>query len=408
MQISKRVQETVLNSGKNSMFVYDLQVMNSKMDLLSCLSEQVHTYYAMKANPNHSVIKNALEHPNITWIEVASLGEMEKVLNAWWTLEKVIYTWPSKTEQELEFWVKNNIHYLNVESWKELLLVDELAKKYNKKQKVLIRLNTKHKFEEWEAWVTLWSGDTQFGFPQVGIENMFPFFSKLKNIEIDGFHMYPASWVISAEALLKSVESAFKFMNDIEEKTWIKFKTIDFWWGFGVDYEGNKEFDIEKYANWLKELIKKYNMEEKELILELWRYIAADMWYFVTKVNDIKTLQSWAKAVLCYAWTNAHKRPQVLKVDYKLWVIKNPNPWTEDLYKKANELWLSIDKVSKNDTFNVYGPFCTSVDKIAEWKTGYDIEIGDYIVQLQAGAYWKTMSPKDFLSHPEVPEIIIK
>ena len=410
--ITEKIKNCILeNQEKHAFFVYDTAIMNAQMDSLSCLSENIKTYYAMKANPNQKIIETALKHPNITWIEIASKWEAEKVLNAkvWidpeLNLQNVIYTWPSKSEEELEFVMKHNIKYLNVESWKECVLINELAKKMWKKQKILIRLNTKHKFDENEAGVVLWSGDTQFGFPQDEIERYLPYIEKLENIEIYWFHMYPATGVMKAKTLLKSVEASFEFVKNIEEKTWIKVHTLDFGGGFGIDYSWNEVFDIEEYAKWMKKLIEKYNMQNKELILELGRYIAADMWFFVTKVNDIKTLKSGTKAVLTLAWTNAHKRPQVLNVDYKLDVVKTNQ--MKELYKIAEKYGLKIEKVEKTDKFNVYGPFCTSVDKIATWKTWFDIELGDFIVQLQAWAYGKTMSPQEFLSHPEVEEIVI-
>ncbi len=58
--------------------------------------------------------------------------------------------------------------------------------------------------------------------------------------------------------------------------------------------------------------------------------------------------------------------------------------------------------------FNVYGPFCTSVDKFAWDKSGKQIRVSDYIVQPKTGAYRRSMSPKGFLSHPQVPEIFLK
>jgi diaminopimelate decarboxylase len=43
-------------------------------------------------------------------------------------------------------------------------------------------------------------------------------------------------------------------------------------------------------------------------------------------------------------------------------VVKNPD---SELYEQAQELGINLEKVEEKDTFNVYGPFCTSVDKIA-------------------------------------------
>lgn len=430
----KHIERVIkLNKDKEAFYIYDLEVMKYKMNLLSILPDNVDTYYAMKVNPNFHIVKEALNHENIAWIEVASKWEIDIVLSAsedifldkiskWWknipneeelynyhstNLWRVIYTWPSKKQSELEFSVNNNIKYLNIESWKEAIVVNLEAEKKWKTQSVLMRLNTKHKFEKWEAWVTLWSWDTQFGFPQDEAIDYLYDLEKLENISVDGFHMYPATWILNAEVLLRSVDETFNFIKSIEDKTWKKFKTIDFGWWFWIDYGWFNEFDLEKYSSGLKKLIDKYNMNDKTLILELWRYLWADMWYFVTKVNDIKTLWSWAKWVLCNAWTNAHKRPQILNVDYHLDVIDIIDENINSIKQIAKKIWRPIENIELLDNFNSYWPFCTSVDKIAWNKKWLKVWLWDFLVIPQAWAYWKTMSPQWFLSHPEIEEIII-
>lgn len=438
-QTPDHIKEVInFNKDKESFYIYDLEMMKYKMDTLKVLDDNVDTYYAMKVNPHLSVVKEALKHKNITWIEVASKWEIDIVreaqqmlflekqadlamqnndrnfensedsyLNNSNDLSKVIYTWPSKKPEEIEISVQSNIKYLNVESWTEAIRVDMEAKKKWVVQPILMRLNTKHKFDEWETWVTLWSWDTQFGFPQDETVKFLKDLDKLENIRVEGFHMYPATGIMEASVLLRSVDETFRFVREVQNKTKKEFKTIDFGWGFWVDYGWFKEFNIEEYAEGLSDLIKKYDMKDKTLILELGRYLWADMGYFVTKINDIKTLKSWAKWVLCNAWTNALKRPQVLNVNYHMDIVHVVDEMTNKILEISKELWRPIDVLIKKDIFNVYGPFCTSVDKILWDKTWFDANVWDYVVVPQAWAYGKTMSPQEFLSHPEIEEIII-
>ena len=311
---------------------------------------------------------------------------------------KFIYTGPSKTLSELEYSIQNEIRYVNAESWLELLRINEIAKKYDVLQGVLLRLNTKHEFNG-NSKATFGGKDTQFGIPQQSAEEYVKKIKNLENIKLDGVHMYPASGILDYNALLSSVEEAFKFTNGLKEKIGFNSEVIDFGGGFGIDYTGDKVFDIESYAKGLESLIKQYNMEETNLYLELGRYLGADMGYFVTQVNDIKTMESGKKAVLCYAGTNAHKRAQLFPNDkYKTTVIsQNREPFSGE-----------IEYVKAEDTFDVFGPLCTPVDAIAKDRTGLEIRVGDYIVQTQVGAYGRTMSPQEFLSHAIVPEIILR
>lgn len=399
MVLEEHIKKVIYqNSNLASFYIYDLNKFKKQINKLSNLPFQIKIYYAMKANPHSSILDFALKNNNLDGIEVASKGEIKEVLKFEKNLNKIIYTGPSKTPEELEFSIKNNIKYLNIESLLEAQRINFFAKKHNKIQPILIRLNTKHEFPPNESGVILGSGDTQFGFPENQIKNYLEKIEKLENIKINGFHIYPATGVLNAKTLLKSVESSFKFIKQIEKTKKTKYKTIDFGGGFGIDYQGNKEFDINLYGEGIEKLINKYKINDKELLLELGRYLTADMGYFVTRVNDIKILESGNKAVLCTSGTNFHKRPQVLGIDYKLEVV---NMDKEPFYPH-------LENVKKTDKFNVYGPLCTSIDKLAINKSGKEIKVNDYIVQLQAGAYGKTMSPQAFLSHQEIPEIILK
>jgi len=401
------------NSWEESMYIYDLAVMRYKMDLLACLPDNVETFYAMKVNPHVDVVGEALKHENIFWIEVASKWEMDKVIESGQSdVSKVIYTGPSKKPEELSFSVENNIRYLNVESIVEAARIDIEAKKRWVIQPILLRLNTKHGFKPGEAWVILWSWATQFGVPQASVVDDLDILSKLENIKIEGFHMYPATGVMKADVLLWSVEASFKFLKELEDKTGISYNTLDFGWGFGINYWGDEVFDIERYAQWLEILIEKYNMSDKTLILELWRFLWADMWYFVAKINDIKKIgenEQWQEVtwILCNAGTNAHKRPQVLGVDYHVDIVNIVDDSKAELDEVLQKLWIADHTFSQEDILNVYGPFCTSVDYIAKNKTGLSGKIWDYVVMPQSWAYWLSMSPQDFLSHPRVREHII-
>ncbi len=409
MKIPERIIDTInQNKDQSAFYIYDMQRFREQMNQLEVLPNQVKTFYAMKVNPNYGVVREALHHPKIEGVEVASLGELTIAAKAQETPfanhKRFIYTGPSKSEEELKYSIENRVRYLNAESWLELLRLNKIASRRGidrrnpDKQGVLLRLNTKHEFDG-NSRATFGGKDTQFGIPQQSAEEYIEKIKSFESIRLDGVHMYPASGILDYNALLSSVESAFNFTKELEEKTGFKSKVIDFGGGFGIDYTGDKTFDIESYAKGLEKLITQYGMEETNLYLELGRYLAADMGYFVTEVNDIKTMESGKKAVLCHAGTNAHKRAQLFPNDkYKTTVIpQNREPFSGQ-----------IEYVRAEDTFDVFGPLCTPVDAIAKDRTGLEIRVGDYIVQTQVGAYGRTMSPQEFLSHAKVPEIILK
>jgi len=56
---------------------------------------------------------------------------------------------------------------------------------------------------------------------------------------------------------------------------------------------------------------------------------------------------------------------------------------------------------------NIVGPLCTPLDILADKVMLPKANLGDYVVVFQSGAYGATASPKDFLSQPQVSELLI-
>jgi diaminopimelate decarboxylase len=56
---------------------------------------------------------------------------------------------------------------------------------------------------------------------------------------------------------------------------------------------------------------------------------------------------------------------------------------------------------------SVVGPLCTPLDLLADQMALPDAEAGDLVVVFQSGAYGRSASPQDFLSHPEAVEVLV-
>lgn len=61
----------------------------------------------------------------------------------------------------------------------------------------------------------------------------------------------------------------------------------------------------------------------------------------------------------------------------------------------------------ERETASVVGPLCTPLDLLADKMELAPAQVGDLIVVLQSGAYGRTASPIDFLSHAPPEEILL-
>ena len=59
------------------------------------------------------------------------------------------------------------------------------------------------------------------------------------------------------------------------------------------------------------------------------------------------------------------------------------------------------------DTVSVVGPLCTPLDLLADRMALPEAQPGDLVAVFQSGAYGASASPRAFLSHPEVVEVLV-
>jgi acyl-coenzyme A synthetase/AMP-(fatty) acid ligase len=76
-------------------------------------------------------------------------------------------------------------------------------------------------------------------------------------------------------------------------------------------------------------------------------------------------------------------------------------------YPLVNETAVIAIASVKLEQVNIVGPLCTPLDILADKMILPKVSLGDYVVIFQSGAYGASASPKDFLSQPQVSEILL-
>ncbi len=395
--LSEHIISQIKQVNKDTFYLYDFKKLRNHLDKLSCLPSNVKAFFAIKANPNNEVIGEILSHKNVYGAEIASQGEGEKILNVEKDLSKTIFTGPAKTPEEIEFAINNKIKTLNVESLTEAHRINNFCESIGKKQDILLRINVNQELHG-SGKMSYIKDPSPFGIPEEAIDAALKEISKLKNINLLGFHTYPATGVLDYAELIKSVEYTFDLCSRLEKLHKKSFEILDFGGGFGIDYSGDHIFEIENYSTELEKLIKKYHFENKTFFLELGRYLCSDMGFFVTKIIDIKESKG-AKLLSCAGGINAHRRPSIF------------GSYTTTIVPMGDKLiYPSQASLNESDRTLICGPLCTSVDTLSKGVVNLNqkANIGDYLVQSKAGAYGLTMSLIKFLSHPETEEIVLK
>ncbi|MDQ6954813.1 MAG: alanine racemase [Mariprofundaceae bacterium] len=400
MQLPRQVEATIrarAESGKTlNCYIYDAQPMRNKIAALSgMMPAGVEIFYAMKANPHTAFLQAAYES-GVEGIEIASLGEAKKAVEAGFSADRLIYTGPGKSPEELQWCVQHGIRTVHIESLTEAHRLQKICHEHGKSQDVLLRINAD--FDIHEAQTTFSGGSKKFGVDEEKLDEVLPQILALEHLNFRGLHVYAASGVLNVDDLLKNCELVFKLTQKIESNyANVICDIIDFGGGFGVDYlEEGRDFNPQAWADGLKSMIAEYGFEGRHFVLELGRYLAADSGFFCTEILDIKESRG-KKQVICAGGINHFRRPAALGINHPMSIV-----WMDQPRVYSHQEKVRCEKVYFG------GPLCTGADKLANDIYIKAADIGDIAVFGLAGAYGLSMSNQEFLSHARPDEIVLE
>jgi diaminopimelate decarboxylase len=379
-----------------SFYLYDTSIMAEKVEYLRrTVPNGVEVYYAMKANPHRRFIEAAL-NAGVSGIEIASVGEARKAIDAGCKPERLIFTGPGKSPEELSWSVANRVKTVHVESLTEAHRLNAICERQGVTQEILVRVNPNFAIHGAQA---TFSGDSN----KMGIdENLYAYILSsiltLPNLIFRGLHVYAASGVLKVEDLLENCSRVFKLARDTEARfSNVKCDIIDFGGGFGIDYlEAGQGFSIEQYSKLLAALIERFGLQDRRFILELGRYLTAESGWYCTEILDVKTSLGKMQ-VICAGGAHHFRRPVALGINHPLAIVPMQRPKVFNGQERVHDAMVFIG-----------GPLCNTADKLAPKDIYIEhAEIGDIAVFGLAGAYGLSMSHLDFLSHPRPPEVFV-
>ena len=394
--IAETVRSLAVSRPERSFYLYDPSVMAAKIETLKArLPEGVAVYYAMKANPHVAFLETA-RRAGVEGIEIASVGEGKKAIEAGFAPGQIIFTGPGKSPEELEWSVSVGIRTIHIESLTEAYRLNAIAKAEGRVQDVLVRVNPNFHVHGAQA---NFSGDSsKLGMDQDKFRASLPEILALENLNFLGLHVYSASGVLEVSSLLQNCELVFDLAREIESQyQGVSCSIIDFGGGFGIDYlEQGRDFAPEPYAEGLSKLIARFGFAGRRFVLELGRYLTADSGWYVTEILDIKDSLG-KKQVVCAGGSHHFRRPAALGINHPVSIVPMQRPKVFD----------GQDSVVNESVF-IGGPLCNTADRLSARDVAVaHAEIGDMAVFELAGAYGYSMSHLEFLSHAHPPEIVI-
>ncbi len=314
--------------------------------------------------------------------DIVSGGELFTARSVDFPCQKLVFHGNNKSEQEIHEAIESNVGLIVIDSFSEAKKIDVIAKKLNKIQNVLIRVNPGIEAHT-HQYIQTSKIDSKFGFSIESGEaiSVIKDVLLLKNIKLLGLHCHIGSQIFEVESFLLAVEKVLSFYNDIKEKLNYQFETLDLGGGFGIWYnDEDKKMSLDDYYNFIKQIIDKvnqciklYQLKKPFLIFEPGRSIVGEAGltlYTIGSVKEIKNVKTY------------------LNIDGGM--FENPR---FALYNAKYTIIAPTKMNNKCDTkYSIAGKCCESGDKIREDCYLPKMEEGELLAVLSTGAYNYSMA----------------
>ncbi len=369
------------------LYVYDTQKILSQYELLkNSLPEEFGIFYSMKANPLLGICQ--LFEKMGSGIEAASSGELHTALAAGFPPERIVFTSPGKTVDELEYAIESGICSINIECLDEARIINDIAMKKSRKVDISIRINPD--FDVSGSGIKMSGVPTQFGIDQILLDDAFDQLNSFSNVTVIGLHIYTGTQVLHAHNILLSMEQIIKLALELSEKYHFELKFLDLGGGFGIPYFKDEIYlDMDILSSGFAGMWDKYKgrLAKTKVFVESGRFLVAEAGTYLIKVLYKKACKG-KKYVVCDGGSNQHASSAFLGRH-----IRNNFPMHV------------LNKTGNEEDINVVGPLCTPTDIIGQNVKLPEMVPGDIVAIEKSGAYGITQSPGLFLSHPLPAEV---
>ncbi len=385
----------IIQNYETPCYFYFLKIIQRQLiRLQECFGSRFRLLYAVKANPNPLLLQAMAQFG--LGADVSSAGELSAALQAGIPPERIEFSGPGKTEEELRQAIRSGICSINVESLDELRKIIELGHDLNIRPKAGLRLNPGSTLKSGLSM----SGPTQFGVSLAAIKRESGNIkSLLTDVDFQGLHFHLGSQILDADIVADSIEYILEQAQHLETELNIPIKKINFGGGWGIDYFQNQsKLDLNKLKTRLEQLFAnpryKNFFSRTDAKLELGRFLAAECGLYVTKILYVKENQEHVFAVtdggMHHNYLLAGGMGQIIRRNFELDIL-SPSPQNS----------------CKEYPLTVTGKLCSPQDRLAEKVLlRYSVYPGDYVVFFNCGAYGLSASPVNFLIHKKPAEII--
>jgi diaminopimelate decarboxylase len=385
----RRADALVAEAGDTPLFVYDVGKVAAQVAFFRAHFAGVNLHYAIKANTYAPLLKEVSKL--VDGLDVASAGEMHSALASGTDAREISFAGPGKRDDELAAAIAAGVT-INLESEGEAERALAIGRASGRTPLLAVRVNPD--FEIKGSGMRMGGGAKPFGIDSARVPALV---RKLQEsgAKWRGFHIFPGSQALSAEALIEAQRATVALAAELAEAAGAPPPLVNLGGGFGIPYFATETpLDVAAVGAALAETLRGRPaiLETSGFAIELGRWLVGEAGVYLTRIVDRK--ESHGKIFLVTDGGMHHQLAasgnfgQVVRRNYPVAI--------------ASRFGAPVGEEA-----SIVGCLCTPLDRLADDVMIPRAEVGDLVALFLAGAYGLSASPAAFLGHPPAREMVV-
>lgn len=334
--------------------------------------------YSVKANSSLSILD--LLRQEGSGFDIVSGGELARVLKIKADPRRVVFSGVGKTQTEIDSGLESGLLAFNVESAGELDLIISRARHLRRRAPISIRVNPD---VEAETHPYISTGQTihKFGVPKDDAIGLYKRAAAAPEIEVRGIACHIGSQILDVEPFWEAFDE-IRGLADIIREEGLALEYLDLGGGFGIRYADESPLEIGRLAQGLKERIRG---TPYHVIVEPGRSIVGSAGLLLTRVLYVKRNPA-KNFIVVDSGMNDLVRPALYGSFHEIIPLR-----------QGQEGRLCAD---------VVGPLCETGDFLAQGREIAEVQPGDLLAILTAGAYGYALA-SNYNTRPRPAEVMV-
>ena len=373
--------EDIAREHGTPLYVYSAELIRtSYRDLDEAFASHPHRiHYALKANSSLAIVRLLREAGSA--VDANSIGEVDLAMRAGFAPADIVFSGVGKTPDEIDKAVQLGLKAINAESAGELERIDRAARAKGVRANVAVRVNPDIDAGT-HPHISTGLHINKFGVPLEQARGLYQKMSTQTGLRPVGIHVHLGSQIISTEPLQRGAAAVVRLARELRDSG-VQLEHIDVGGGLGISYDGSKAPTAAQYAAAILPIVAPSGLS---IALEPGRYIVGAAAALVARVVDIKGAAGGHHFAVLDAGMTELIRPM--------------------LYGAFHRIVAVTPRAARDLCYDIVGPVCESTDAFGSERRLNQLEVGDVLAILDAGAYGSAMS-SNYNRRPLPAEVLV-